>query len=201
RATGDPHRRALAAQTRTAAGGALGVAHEALIVRLRALGLALREAAHHAGDDALPAHVEGALAVLPLPAHRVALLSGAPEHEIPLLRRELVPRLVQGDAELFQDLQARAVLPASVLLRDALTPGDDGALVDRLAGVRDDPRGIHRHAGAEAVAIRAHALGVVEGERLGGQLGVGAATARPLAREDPVAVVEGGDELSVPALE
>ncbi len=83
------------------------------------------------------------------------------EDKLALLRGELTPGHVGGNA-----LRARPF--AGVLLEDAITrlgPGFDGAIVEGFAGIGDDEVEIEIDGVAKALAARASAVGIVEGEQ------------------------------------
>src|SRR5262249_10294035 len=146
----------LGAQAQPVAGAALGLAEVALVPLAHRLRLGLLEAALELRDDALEAHRPRARAVLARPAHGDALVAGAVEQHLALLVRELLPRLVERDLEVARERLGDAAGPARVDAGGA-APGLDGAAVDRQVLVGHDELGVDLHAGAEAVAVDAHA--------------------------------------------
>src|SRR6185437_10324877 len=121
-------------------------------------------------DHAREPHGPRAGAVLAVPGDLHPLVTRAVEEDLALARRQVLPGLVERDAELARDGVGDVGRPARVLA-GALAPGLDRAFADREAPVGDDQVGVDLHAGAEAVAVDAHAERAVERERLRRQLG------------------------------
>src|SRR6185436_19401323 len=132
----------------------------------RGLLQALLDRVDHAGE----AHRPRSAAVLAGPGDLHALLARAEQDDLALAGRQVLPRLVQRDAELARHGRRDVRRPALVA-PSAIAPRFDGAVADRQLGVGDDQVGVDLHAGAETVAVDAHAQRAVERERLRRQLG------------------------------
>ena len=176
---GDLDGERLGAQALAAAVVAGGLAEELAQVVAGGLGVGLAVAPHEVGDDALVAHAPGAVggAALAAPLDGDALAGvGAVEDEAALLLGELGPGDVEVDLAGLGEALDDAEGPALAALHGG-GPGGDGAVADREAGVGDDEVLGGLHAGAEAVAGRAHAERAVEGEALRVELREGLAAA------------------------
>ncbi len=161
-AEGDRHRDRL--EPGAAAGGTRHLAHEALEAVPAGVGLGLLVAALDVGADALERGVVGALAAVAVLGDDVDLGPVALEHRRLGLGRELVPRGVEVEAELF----AERVHQAQEVVGDVrAAPRCDGSLTEGGARVGDDQLRVDLHPGAEAVAGGAGAERRVEGERSG----------------------------------
>src|SRR6185436_5100275 len=143
----------------------------------RGLLQALLDRVDHAGE----AHRPRSAAVLAGPGDLHALLARAEQDDLALAGRQVLPRLVQRDAELARHGRRDVRRPALVA-PSAIAPRFDGAVADRQLGVGDDQVGVDLHAGAETVAVDAHAQRAVERERLWRQLGQPDAAVRAGAR-------------------
>ena len=114
------------------------------------------------------------------------LAAGAGQQDLPLGGGETLPRAVEIHLEPLRHPPNHRRLPAFLLGEPA--PKRYRALVDAQARIGDHEVLVHLAAGAEAVALLAHALGAVEGEELRRKLGESDAAARAavLFGEDPV---------------
>ncbi len=190
----DLHAEGLGADPPAVAGRA-GPGGEVLLVVLpHLLRLRLPHAPHHRVDGALVAHLEGAAApgARDLDAHPLA--ARAEEDHPAVLLGERLPRLVEVDPALAGDRPHDVAAPGGGLADGAERL--DRALVHRELRVRHHEGGVHLHAGAEAGALGAHALGRVEREELRRRLREGdpAVVAGAVLGEDLVGLALGGDD-------
>ena len=179
-------------------GGAHAAGHVALDLAADVLGLGVRVAAAKVGDHAFELELVGAAAsggvgVL----HDQRLAGRAVEQNVhdgwvqPIDRRVGAEPVLTGQG--LDDVPSERGL-AGV----GLDPGDDGALADGEGAVGNDEGGVKLKLGAQAVAVRAGAVGRVEGEDAGfevGQADVAVLAGQPLAEGHFVAVDDlNGDE-------
>ena len=162
-----------------------------LLAHPDAVGLA--EAPLHVGDDAFE-RLGGLVAAHPVvEAHGHGFLAGAEQDDVADLLRQLLPR--QGQAELV--VLGEAFQRLHVILRGGVGPGRDRAVAQALLLVRHHQLRIEIELAAEAVADRAGAERVVEGEQprldlVDGEAGDRAGEAR--GEDDALALVGRVDE-------
>ena len=159
-AQGDRHRHRL--EPASLAGGARHLAHEAFVALPAGVGLRLSVPALDVGPDALEAGVVRALAAVAVGVLDVHLRRVPVEDGLPGLRRQVLPRGVQVEAEL---LAQRREQPDEEVRDVRAGPRADRALTERRARVGDHQLGVDLHPGAEAVADRAGTERRVERER------------------------------------
>jgi len=163
------HGEDLGAQPGTVAHGARDLPHESLVPLPRGVGLGLGVLAVDVVDRTLePAGVAPfpAPPVLVLDVHLVVV---AVEQRLPRALRQGSPRHVDGELQVLREGGDEA----EVVLRPLPRPHRDGTLREGEVLVRHHEFGIHLHAGADPVALRARAVGGVEGEGARLDLGQG----------------------------
>ena len=126
------------------------------------------------------------------------LVAEAVEEAVLLLVLEIFPGGVEVETEVFGGALVEVQSPAIVL---DIAQGLERALADGLGGVGDHQAFAHQYLRAQAAAIGAHALGIVEGKHLRGQLLVGDAAGGAVvagAEQHIVFVVAGDDKGALP---
>ena len=108
--------------------------------------------------------------MLAVPGDLDPLFARAEQDHLALARRQVLPRLVERDAELARHGR-RDVRGPALVAPGPIPPRLDGAVADRQVAVRHDEVRVDLHARAEAVAVDAHADRAVERKRLRRQLG------------------------------
>ena len=158
---GDGDRQHLGLEPGAAADRARHVAHVALVLVARPVALGVAVPALDPLHHALEAGVVGALAAVLVAVADVDLVLGAVQDRLLRAGRQLPPRGV--DAELL-GLGQRLQQAQEVLQGRAAGPGLDRALAEAALLVRDDQLRVDLLLGAQAGALRAGAVGRVEGE-------------------------------------
>ena len=144
------------------AGRARHVAHVALVLLPRVLGVRLVETAVEERDDTLEVRVVRPLAAVPVPVADVHLVRGPVQHGLLRRRRQPAPRHVRPEADGGgQTLQQ----PAEVLRGLAARPRGDGAVGEAQLGVGDHEVRVDLLLDPDAGALGTGAVGRVEGER------------------------------------
>ena len=162
---GDLDRQRFLAQPAALAVRAGLVVHVLFHLPLDGVGIGLIIPPFQALDDAFEGFARRALARCR--GLRLALGVAVQQHLL-LRRLQVLERGVHVETAAFR----KGVEHFIVVDRGALCPGFDRAFAEREVGVRDDEPRIELQKAAEAVAGGAGALGAVEGEGVGGDLGI-----------------------------
>nr|BFE75168.1 hypothetical protein GCM10020092_084690 [Actinoplanes digitatis] len=158
---GDGDREDLGLEPGAAAARARDVAHVALVLVARPVALGVAVPALDPLHHALEAGVVGALTAVLVAVADVHLVLGAVQDRLLRPARQLPPRCV--DAE-FLGLGQGLEQAQEVFEGGAAGPGLDRALAQAALVVRDDQLRVDLLLGAQAGAVRAGAVGRVEGE-------------------------------------